>query len=100
MVYINSLITAGIATSKDKKYDDYVEYKPTRKLLKIYWANIKNAKKKSIAQKIAYNTHTSTKDAVKNIRYFNIIFQKDKEMSDKITEELDLDKEEIEWLRK
>ncbi len=100
LVYINALITAGISVSKDKKYDKYVAYKPSGRLLKIYWANIKNMKRKAIALKIAQNTHTSQKQVLKNIDYFRIMFKKDKEMASKIAEDLELGKEEIEYLKK
>ena len=100
LVYINALITASVAVSKDKKYEKYVEYKPTGRLLKIYWANIKNMKRKAIALKIAQETHSSQREVLKNIDYYRIIFQKDKEMSNSIASELDLSKEEIEYLKK
>jgi len=100
LVYINALITAGIAVSKDKKYDKFVEYKPSGRLLKIYWANIKNAKRKAIALKIAENTHTSQKQILKNIDYFRVMFQKNKEMAGSIAKDLDLEKEEIIYLKK
>jgi len=100
LVYINALISAGVAVSKDKKYEKFNKYTPTGRLLKIYWANIKNAKRKAIAQKIASQTHTSTKEMIKNIDYMRIIFQKDSEMAEKITIQLELDKEEIAWLKK
>ncbi|MCK4522380.1 MAG: replication factor C large subunit [Nanoarchaeota archaeon] len=100
LVYINALITAGVAVSKDKKYDKFVQYKPTGRLLKIFWANRKNMKRKAIAAKIASYTHTSSREVLKSIDYFRVIFQKNKDMADKISSELDLDKEEAEWLRK
>jgi replication factor C large subunit len=99
MVYINAMITAGVAVSKDKKYDKFVEYKPTGRLLKIYWANIKNAKRKAIAEKIAEHTHSSVKDIIKQIDYFRVMFR-NKEMAERIADELDLNSEEIEYLKK
>jgi replication factor C large subunit len=100
LVYINALITGGIAVSKDKKYDKFVDYKPTGRLLKIYWANIKNMKRKAIALKIAQKTHTSKREILKNFEYYQIIFKKNKEMADSIATELDLEKEEIAYLNK
>lgn len=100
MVYINALITGGVAVSKDKKYDRFIEYKPTGRLLKIYWANIKNMKRKAIAEKIALNTHTSKKEILKSIDYFRVIFSKNPKMADSIASELDLNEEEIEYLKK
>jgi replication factor C large subunit len=100
LVYINALITAGISVSKDKKYDKYIEYKPTGRLLKIYWANIKNMKRKAIALKIAQKTHTSQKQILKHFEYYQIIFKKNKKMAGSIATELDLDKEEVAYLNK
>lgn len=101
LVYINYLLTMGIALSKDEKYKKYVQYKPTSRLLKLWWAKQKSLKKKAIAHKIALHTHTSTKQVIKNIDYFRIIFKKKKnKMAENISEQLDLDEEEIDWLRK
>jgi len=100
LVYINDLLTMGIALSKDEKYKKYVQYKPTSRLLKLWWAKQKSLKKKAIAQKIAHNTHTSQKKAIKNIDYLKLIFKKKNKMANSIIEQLDLDKEEISWLKK
>jgi len=100
LVYINALLTAGIAVSKDEKYHKFVQYKPTGRLLKLWWAKQKSFKKKAIASKIAEKTHSSTKEIIKDIEYFKIIFKKNKEMANKISEYLELDNEEIKWLRK
>ncbi len=101
LVYINDLLTAGIALSQDKTYNHRVQYKPTVKLLKIWWANQKAAKKKAIAAKIAEKTHTSTKQALKNtLPYLQVVFKKNKDFREEFSKELDLSKEEVEWLRK
>jgi replication factor C large subunit len=101
LVYINQLITAGIALSKEKKYSHYVQYKPTGKILKLWWAKQKSMKKKAIASKIAEKTHSSTKEVIKNtMPYFQFTFQKDKEFRENTIQELDLSKEEVMWLRK
>jgi len=100
LVYINALVTAGVAVSKNSKYKKFVQYKPTGRLLKLWWAKQKSMKKKAIAAKIAAKTHSSVKDVVKDIEYFKVIFKKDKKMGNAISEYLDLDKEEIMWLKK
>jgi replication factor C large subunit len=100
LVYINALITAGIAVSKDEKYKKYVQYKPTGRLLKLWWAKQKGMKKKAIAAKIASKTHSSTKEVLRDIEYFKIIFKKNKEMAKAIEEYADLVREEVEWLNK
>ncbi len=93
-------MTAGVAVSKDKKNKDFVQYKPTGRILKMWWAKQKSMKKKAIAAKIAEKTHTSSKQVLKNIDFFKVIFQNNKEMGERIAEDLDLGREEIDWLKK
>ncbi|MDP6600546.1 MAG: replication factor C large subunit, partial [Candidatus Woesearchaeota archaeon] len=101
LVYINALITAGIAVSKDEKYKTRVEYKPTGKLLKLWWAKQKSMKKKAIAERIAERTHSSAKEVIKNtLPYLQVSFKKNKDFRNELINELDLSKEEVEWLRK
>ncbi len=100
LTYINDLLTIGVALSKDEKYKKYCQYKPTSRLLKLWWAKQKSLKKKSIEHKIALHTHTSTKQVIKNIDYLKLIFKKNKSMSKEISEQLNLDEEEISWLKK
>ncbi|MDP7323834.1 MAG: replication factor C large subunit [Candidatus Woesearchaeota archaeon] len=100
LIYINALITAGIAVSKDQKYKKFVDYKPTGRILKLWWAKQKSMKKKAIAQKIADHTHTSTRNILPQIDLYRSIFRNNKEMSNNITKQLDLTKEEIQWLKK
>lgn len=101
LVYINELITAGIALSKEKKYNHRIQYKPTGKLLKLWWAKQKSMKKRAIAEKIAEKTHTSTKEALKNtLPFIQVAFKKDKNFRENLIHDIDLSKEEVEWLRK
>ncbi len=101
LVYINLLITAGIAVSKDKKYPGMIKYAPTGRILKLWWAKQKSMKKKAIAEKIASNTHCSKKEALQNsLPYLQVVFKKDKEARDRLIDELDLSKEEVDWLKK
>jgi len=100
MVYISDLLTAGIALSKKEKYHQFVQYKPTMKLLKIWMANQKFAKRKKIAERIAEKTHTSTRVAIHDtIPYMKVIFKKNKKKADEISEYLKLEKEESDWLK-
>jgi replication factor C large subunit len=100
LIYINALITAGIAVSKDKKYPKLVEYKPTGRILKLWWAKQKSMKKKAIAKKIAVKTHASEKDILKNTMPYLPIMFKNKAMKKDIIRYLDLEKEEVEWMNK
>ena len=99
LVYINALITAGIASAKNEKYKNLVQYKPTGRILKLWWANQKAAKKKEIAARIAEKTHSSKKEIIKStMPYLPIIF-KNKEMRSNIINYLNLNEEEVEWLK-
>lgn len=101
LVYINLLITAGIAVSKESKYPGMIEFKPTGRILKLWWAKQKSMKKKAIAGKIAEVTHSSQKEVLKTtIAYLQEAFKKDKIFEKKFAEELDLSKEEVMWLKK
>jgi replication factor C large subunit len=100
LTYVNALLTAGVAVSKDSKNKKFIPYKPTGRILKMWWAKQKSMKKKAIAEKLARKTHSSVKEQVKTIDYFKQIFKNDKDMSKKIANYLDLDKEEVAWLKK
>jgi len=100
LVYINALLTAGVAVSKDEKYKEFTQFGPTRRLLKIWMANQKYAKRKAIAQKLAIKTHTSTRKAVQDLTYLQQVFRKDRESGARIAEELELSDDEIAWLKK
>ncbi|MAG91716.1 AAA family ATPase [Candidatus Woesearchaeota archaeon] len=100
LVYINALITAGIASAKKEKYKQFVEYKPTGRILKLWWAKQKSMKKKAIAQKIAEKTHSSKKEILKSTMPYIPVMFRNRKMQDSIINELDLDKEEVEWIKK
>ncbi len=96
LVYRNALMTAGIAYAKKEKYLGFTSYKRTSRLLKIYIQNLKNGKKKAIAEKLGNYTHCSTK---KSLKYtFPLLKQLVKKNI--IPKELDLKEEEIDYLKK
>jgi replication factor C large subunit len=99
LVYINALITAGIASAKSEKYRHLVEYKPTGRILKLWWANQRAAKKKEIAGRIAEKTHSSRKEILKSTMPYLPIMFRNKEMRSNIVRELGLNEEEVEWLK-
>jgi len=99
LVYINMLLSGGIALSKEEKYKGFNKYEPTKRILKMWQANIKNAKKKSISEKIAEKAHVSIREAQQIIPYLKKMFNNEK-MAKEIAEEFGLDKEEIRWLKK
>ncbi len=99
--YINDYLTAGVALAKDEKYSRFVQYTPTGRILKLWIANQKNAKKKAIAEKISEKTHSSSKEILRStLPYLARIFKSSRKMSEEIAEEFRLDKDEADWLRK
>ncbi len=97
LVYVNNLLTAGISSAKDERNPQFTEYKRTVRLLKLWQANQKYAKRKEIAAKIAQRTHTSRKRAVENFPYYQTIFSRSNAAL--LAKEWELTEEEIEWLR-
>lgn len=101
LVYVNALLSAGIATAKKEKYKEFIKYEPTKRILKMWQANMKYQKRKGIAAKIAENTHSSIKDAISSsLPFIQIMLAKDKELGGFLSEELKLEPDEIEWMKK
>jgi len=97
LAYINDFLTGGVAVSKKQKNPSVARYKPSSRILKLYIAKMRYMKRRAIAQKLAEKTHSSAKQSVKSLPYLRIVFQKGK--GGGIAEELELDKEEVEWLK-
>lgn len=101
LVYVGALLSGGVAVAKDSKNPSFVEYKPTGRILKMWWAKQKSMKKKAIAAKIAHKTHSSIKDVVTStMPYVIYTFKKSKTFQQQFIEEFDLDDEEVEWMKK
>ena len=101
LVYINVLLSAGVATSKKEKYKEFIKYEPTKRILKLWQANMKYSKRKGIAAKIGKYTHASIKDTISSsLPFIQIMLAKDKELGNSIAKELNLDDDEIEWMKK
>ena len=97
LVYINALLTAGIATAKSKKYSHKTTYRPTKRILKLWMAKNKNMRKKSIAEKIASSTHCSSKKTLKEtIPYLKFIHKQNPKA---LKEELELTEDETKFIQ-
>lgn len=97
-VYAYDFTSAGIALAKDEKYPSKVTYKQTTRLLQIWMAKQKQAKKRAISEKIALKTHTSSKRALGDVSFLQYMLLQGK--GDKLTKYFDLSSEEIAWLKK
>ena len=93
LVYQKALMSAGVTKAKNNYYPSFTKYERTSRLLKIWWANRKNAKKKDIAGKIARKTHTSTKDVMTNFAFYKNFLK-----NEKIQRELRLTPEQKDFL--
>jgi len=93
LVYEYALLTAGIAAAKKQVRIGFTKYNKPQRVLKIWIAKQRNAKKRAIAVKIARFTHISIKKALKE---FPIMVQFLK--SQGIQERLKLNQEEVEFL--
>lgn len=99
LVYVNAFLSAGIAVSKKEKNKGFISYTPTTRILKIWKANMKYAKKKSIAEKLAKKTHCSRRKAMQEIEFLKLAC-KSKKFQENFTQTLELDEEEQGWLKK
>ena len=101
LVYVKQLLTAGVCVSKKEKQKGFVQYQQTQRLLAIWKANMKYQKRKAIAEKIALETHVSAQRALQEtLPYVQFIIRNNKEAGDQLVLALDLNNEEVAWLRK
>lgn len=101
LVYVSAYLSGGVAVAKDEKYKKMIEYKETRRLLKIWQANMKHLKKKSMCEKIAGKTHTSTTEVFKDVfPFIHSMCRNDKELCTKFAEEFGLSDDEVGWLER
>ena len=73
LVYVNALMTAGIAFAKETDKNRFIAYKPITRLLKVWIAN--RNEKKIIAENFSKLTHCSAKKASKEMPYLEIILE-------------------------
>lgn len=99
LAYVNELVTAGIALAKAEKNRTFNRYKPTSRILKLWRAKMKYQKRNSIAEKIALNSHCSKKVALQNLPFIKQMFD-NKDFAEGLSQEFDLNSEELAWLAK
>jgi replication factor C large subunit len=99
LAIINVLLSAGISLSKERKYEHFVKYTQTQRILKIWRAKMKYQKRASVAEKIAQQTHCSSKVALQStLPYLKAAFMKDSQKAKKLVSSFDLNREEVAWL--
>jgi replication factor C large subunit len=93
LVYQSFFLSAGISSATKLKTNKFTQYKRPSRILKIWMANQKNAKKKSIVKKYSEQTHISIKKAMKESFLLPLILN-----NKQVQKELDLDENEQEYL--
>lgn len=95
LVYQNILLSAGVASSKKTAKIGFTSYKKPERILKIWLANQRNEKRKTIAGKYAKFCHISKKKAIKEFSLAKLIINKPD-----IHKQLKLSEDEIDFLEK
>lgn len=93
MVYQNILMSYGIAQAKHQSKSGFFKYKKPDRVLKIWLANQKNEKKKSISEKYSTKVHVGTKRIIQDFKMILPILK-----NPTVQKELRLDEEEIAYL--
>ena len=97
LAYINLFLGCGVGLSKVEASKKFVKYQQSSRILKIWMANRKNAKRDSIAEKIAKKIHWSKKQVIKNFKFYEVM-SKNKGFLDSLSDSLKLEKDEKDWL--
>ncbi len=100
LVYVSALMTAGVALAKDKRSNEFVQYERTQRILKLWMAKQKYARRTKIAGKLGSLTHCSKKKALHGVVALQSLYKSQHPVTLSLTKELKLDDEELEWLEK
>ena len=95
LVYENIFLSYGMASIKKDNETGFTIYKKPTRILKIWMNNLKIAKKKTIAEKYAKHTHISIKKTMKEFSILKLLINSNL----KISEELNLDEDELAYLK-
>ncbi len=95
LVYQNIFQSAGISYAKKVPRAGFTKYERPQRILKIWLNNQKTAKKKTIAQKYARHVHCSVKRVMRDFSILKPMLQ-----NPKVQEQLRLEQDEIDFLKK
>jgi len=98
LVYVNYLISQGIAVAKKQEKIGFTRYQPPTRLLKLWMAKQKQAKRLEIAEKLAKFSHTSIKDSSKSM-YLLKVACNNKDFLKNFSEQLKLNEMQVDWLK-
>ena len=94
LVYENILLSYGMSSLNKENKTNFTNYKRPTRILKMWMNNQKTAKKKTIAEKYAKHTHISIKKTMKEFPILKLLINS----NPKISEELNLDEDELAFL--
>lgn len=94
LVYQNILMTSGVSLAKKEKYNQFTNYKPMSRILKVWRYKQKNIRKMDICKKIAEKNHISKKTALENFYFLKKIIVKNN-----IYDYFKLSDDEIDYLK-
>jgi replication factor C large subunit len=98
MGYAGDLMTAGVALSRQGELK-HVRFQAPSSGVLMGRTRTARAVRDSVAKKIAKRCHTSSREARKHfLPYMNVIFRCDKNVANRIAEELELEDAEINYL--
>ena len=96
LVYQSFFLSGGVASATRLKNNRFISYKKPTRILKIWMANMRNAKIKSIVEKYAKLCHMSKKKAMKDKNLMPLILSS---LNEETKNKMDLEDKEIDYLK-
>jgi replication factor C large subunit len=96
LVYQSFFLSGGVASATRLKNNRFISYKKPTRILKIWMANMRNAKIKSIIEKYAKLCHMSKKKAMKDKNLMPLILSS---LNEETKNKMDLEDKEIDYLK-
>jgi len=91
LVYQKIFMTLGVAFSKNSKKKKFVKYSRPQRILKLWRAKMRNAKRKEISEILSKNLHMSSKKATKEV----IPYLKNISKKNEFIKDLDLNEDQF-----
>ncbi|MCJ7450135.1 MAG: replication factor C large subunit [Candidatus Nanohaloarchaeota archaeon QJJ-9] len=95
--YVYSLMTVGVALSKEEKYKGFTRYSYPSRIKKMGQSKSQRKKRQDIGEKIGENMHISISKAVDILPFLQVLFQREG-WKKSIAEELELTEDEVEFI--
>lgn len=96
MKYIYEFSTAGVALSKEEKYDGWTKYQYPSKIKKMGQSRASRKKMDEVTSKLGERLHLSQKDVRKDLPFYSKMI----ENNGGLEESLELDEDEAEFIKK